>query len=621
MSKHTRFNDDEPAPKRLRIDEGRNLTVLALCDTHAWEILKQFLTSDMTMAQMDDALIVYLSDQYSADDWGQPKASEDGEGDEVGQSEQLQKVTHLPETSVKDKLAKKFDNLANRIEENSTNSSQGCHALTSRAALISSMIPLVSHKISAPETRMYLLHIQRTVTEFIAEHLRGQRFSITISAWIAGQLYMVADSPKTIAESLPTSHCFALKQCLCITEAECEAVEGSLSQLPSPVWHCLINHTFQLTKSGWDKPFLKKAVVAFSMQFLHAGNWARVIKDSLHGELSRLPMQQHLKPPSDFNSNEIGDYIEVLDGEHMGKCSVMNWYYKGATNLWFWDILDDKRECSDGLWSISVPVAMVQQTNLAQTIQYTKDRGYDIRLGDVMIVLCGLEYQMKGVMHNVNFPNTCLTILSDGDQSLVKVPIRFVTKICNAFLDSFKKGISREVFVIRGDRKGCRATLYSLSLETCTIAVHGQQAHHTQALQHCHQVWNEIKWPSIAWSTWPASSKAIDMTHNPTLSATPSTSTSDPWTVDAQDNTSAKAENLPDSGLLPWLMSKEFSSKLSTHQALLKVSPRFLRGKLYKRFVSTACSDPFCSENGPTPEGCVTTFCTSNSQPEPGSST
>ncbi|KIK35814.1 hypothetical protein CY34DRAFT_95443 [Suillus luteus UH-Slu-Lm8-n1] len=43
-------------------------------------------------------------------------------------------------------------------------------------------------------------------------------------------------------------------------------------------------------------------------------------------------------------------------------------------------------------------------------------------------------------------------------------------------------------------------------------------------------------------------------------------------------------------------MSKEFS----------------LYSRLYKHFVSMACPDPFCNENGPAPKGYVAIFCTSN---------
>ena len=65
--------------------------------------------------------------------------------------------------------------------------------------------------------------------------------------------------------------------------------------------------------------------------------------------------------------------------------------------------------------------------------------------------------------------------MSNYDFWQVDVPIGFVIKLQNASLDSFKKDIGQEVFIIGGDRKGYRATLYSFSSETCTVAIHGQQ--------------------------------------------------------------------------------------------------------------------------------------------------
>ncbi|KAG0693298.1 hypothetical protein DFH29DRAFT_881552 [Suillus ampliporus] len=65
-----------------------------------------------------------------------------------------------------------------------------------------------------------------TVFEYIAEHLRSHRFSITMSPWVEGQLYMVADSPKTINKNhfqtcalkpamkqLPLSHALGGLEC------------------------------------------------------------------------------------------------------------------------------------------------------------------------------------------------------------------------------------------------------------------------------------------------------------------------------------------------------------------------------------------------------------------------
>lgn len=41
-------------------------------------------------------------------------------------------------------------------------------------------------------------------------------------------------------------------------------------------------------------------------------------------------------------------------------------------------------------------------------------------------------------------------------------------------VDDFKKFINKEVFIIGGEKKGFRATLYGLSPDDCVVAVHGQ---------------------------------------------------------------------------------------------------------------------------------------------------
>jgi hypothetical protein len=120
---------------------------------------------------------------------------------------------------------------------------------------------------------------------------------------------------------------------------------------------------------------------------------------------------------------------------------------------------------------------------------YTKEKGYDIRPGDVISVTHRPEYQAKGVIQSIDLPKARLRLLSENDQSLVStlqhdssisdlsqidVPIGFVVKLCNAPLDLFCKVINDEVFLIGGDRKSFRATLYSIGTENCVVAVHGQ---------------------------------------------------------------------------------------------------------------------------------------------------
>jgi hypothetical protein len=146
-----------------------------------------------------------------------------------------------------------------------------------------------------------------------------------------------------------------------------------------------------------------------------------------------MPIQQHVKPPCDPDSIEIGDYIQVLDGEHTGKCSIVNWFPKGDTNLWFQDIftVNDTESGLDSLLSISVPATMVQWTDLTQTIHFTNERGFDVRPGDTVSITHGPEFRAQGLMQHIDFPKACLSILCDGDKSIVSI-IHFDSDISNS---------------------------------------------------------------------------------------------------------------------------------------------------------------------------------------------
>lgn len=46
-----------------------NCQLSPLADPAAWEILEQYLTTDMTYPQMEQAFSAYLGNRYVADDW------------------------------------------------------------------------------------------------------------------------------------------------------------------------------------------------------------------------------------------------------------------------------------------------------------------------------------------------------------------------------------------------------------------------------------------------------------------------------------------------------------------------------------------------------------------------
>ncbi|KAG2120556.1 uncharacterized protein F5147DRAFT_766471 [Suillus discolor] len=681
--------------------------------THAQQLRKCLKRNPYTITEADES----EREEVDVEDEGEDEV-------EDAPSVRLPKVAHFSGPSAKDRLASAFDNIFDRIRERRSFSLEIHQTHSCKAASSSRAI----------EGRMYLLHVQRNGADYIAEHLRSQGFPIMVSAWAAGQLYVVADSPKAISMLLPASDSFAIKQYVRISDEERQAVKHLRSKLPNPGWvrikygkykgdmgyvfdsdqsngfvtvlialwdfpypmpaihdiihngkvmgcsykgelyymgllvkqfHCdrleivVSPHADDIRlhmQSGWDTPFVKKTLLAFLMQFLRVGDPVKVIAGGICSEASTvvstdhtigsahleitldghqreidvqlediehifrvsdevrvvagpylgleghiiqicddvfhvcqavskeevlisryyldrcplhhafqasLPMQQRFEPLPESDSIEVGDHIEVLAGEHWRKCGVVEWFSMGGTMLWFRDMnftlaVDDVKY-SVVPSRIQVPTTVVRWTKLPDTLEYTQERGYDVRPGDV-----------------------------------IDIPIGFVIKVCNASLDSFNKVIGQEVFIVGGEWKGYRATLYSVGSETCRVAVHGQpritlsrqdivtsygmrlngamlegpdlvsfceiwKRSYTIIKQHRSITPPPIQLPASSstsadsslpsWTSWTDNQEgtAFHESSNITLSS----STFDPWIVnprDTQDNIDARAEKLQENG-------------------------------------------------------------------------
>ncbi|KAG1740430.1 uncharacterized protein EDB91DRAFT_1248311 [Suillus paluster] len=164
----------------------------------------------------------FINDEASDDDEKEKEEEEEeeeenpqSEGDD-GPSAQSSNVTSLlGPSSAKDRLAIAIDHIFDRYAENASH----------RAA----------SSYGAVQSRMYLLHVHRSATQHVAEHLRSNGFAVTISPWIPSQLYAVSDSPRTIAISLNFLSS-SVKEYIRISEEEQAAVERSRSTLPNPGW-------------------------------------------------------------------------------------------------------------------------------------------------------------------------------------------------------------------------------------------------------------------------------------------------------------------------------------------------------------------------------------------------
>ncbi|KAG1899041.1 uncharacterized protein F5891DRAFT_981437 [Suillus fuscotomentosus] len=226
---------------------------------------------------------------------------------------------------------------------------------------------------------------------------------------------------------------------------------------------------------GWDVAFFKKTLVAFSLQFLRAGDSARPITGEVHSEIGTVVSTDHASGSTclEFTLDEhrqelefrlqdiehvfwVSDTVRVVAGAYTG---LEGYIVKKSEDLFHVCQEATNEEAGGNIKDqlINVPAALVRQIHSPKTLQFTKEKGYNVKPGDVVTVAHGPEFQTKGVVQTVDFPNAHLTLISEGNYSLVNVPIKFVMKVSNANLDSFNNIIGQEVFIIGGSRKGYRA--------------------------------------------------------------------------------------------------------------------------------------------------------------------
>ncbi|KAG1809292.1 uncharacterized protein BJ212DRAFT_1302541 [Suillus subaureus] len=272
MSKHIASNDDMPTAKHLRIDEGSQTAPLA--DEGAWRILEDYLTTSMTYPQMEEAFQSYLA-QHAL-------FSGDGDDDVALENLHVVKAKHMPQTPCVHKVCSTMDRQLSRacvqplckptkhlqlknpyldlyagedddkeeVEEGFNDEGKEDAGedddeeeveedFNDEGKEDNNHVWKVMHLpglSSAARFTAIINHLARNITDYVAKHLQKKELCVIVSAWIAGQLYVLADGPKTISDSLPFSLYLTVKQYVHISDEEHEVVEQSHRKIPNPAW-------------------------------------------------------------------------------------------------------------------------------------------------------------------------------------------------------------------------------------------------------------------------------------------------------------------------------------------------------------------------------------------------
>ncbi|KAG1721948.1 uncharacterized protein EDB91DRAFT_1256292 [Suillus paluster] len=257
----------------------------ALKDPAAWAILERYLTIEsMTYEETEREFAAYLGKRHHLLDWTEARLAlfSGDDDDQLSLFNLLQvKAKYITDASSSSNASSStstgsitcrrrsrrpknpfIDNEAEEDEEDEQEDEQEQDDLEleilagpSRRTTVT-QLPAPKHKFSAAvdrlqdkytddvprssetyvQNRMYLFHVYRTVTQFVADHLEKQGFSVRVSPWSPGQLYIVSDSPKTILQSLPHSHSSCVTKWDRISEEESESVHRANLKLADPCW-------------------------------------------------------------------------------------------------------------------------------------------------------------------------------------------------------------------------------------------------------------------------------------------------------------------------------------------------------------------------------------------------
>ncbi|KAI6112806.1 hypothetical protein F5141DRAFT_1063151 [Pisolithus sp. B1] len=229
------------------------------------------------------------------------------------------------------------------------------------------------------------------------------------------------------------------------------------------------------------------------------------------------------------------------------------------------------------------------------TLTLSKDKGYNIAVGDTVEVARGQWHHSQGIVKAVDLIKASLDIVRPEDGTQINVPITFAHKFKERFDHGLLRFIGREVWVIGGDKKGSRAMLHSLGRMSSWVGVFDQLIELKN---------NQPIAPDSALRTGmlldgtllpPQLQRCLKSLHNrsfitpvvpcnATPPPSPGPSNADPsgaWSTTPDDIIQTQT---PDYGEVPWLFESKFCDFKSFHLGF-NVSVGFTQVSLGKRIV------------------------------------
>ncbi|KAI6124123.1 hypothetical protein EV401DRAFT_1886515 [Pisolithus croceorrhizus] len=230
------------------------------------------------------------------------------------------------------------------------------------------------------------------------------------------------------------------------------------------------------------------------------------------------------------------------------------------------DVLADEENPAPSQTVVAMNVSDLHIERPPNTLTFTKDKGYNVAMGDTVEVVRGQWCDSQGIVKAVDLTKASLDIVCPTDRVQINVPITFSCKI----MECFEYGLSKSGMLLN-------STLLPPQLQHALKALHSQS----------------FIMPVVPCSVTPPPSPGPS-----------NAGLSDAWTITPADITQTQT---PDYGDVPWLFEPNFCDFKSFHLGF-NVSIGFTQVSLGKCVVWTVCPNRFTGQNGSAPLGsiCVT---------------
>ncbi|KAI6161927.1 hypothetical protein EDD17DRAFT_1508766, partial [Pisolithus thermaeus] len=313
-----------------------------------------------------------------------------------------------------------------------------------------------------------------------------------------------------------------------------------------------------------------------------------------------------------------GDLVHAHCGPYTGWTGIIEWIGSDG-EVWVFmhgkgkgkeDVLADEENPAPSQTVVAMNVSDLCIEQPPNTLTFTKDKGYNVAVGDTVEVVRGQWRDSQGIVKAVDLTKASLDIVCPTDRVQINVPITFSCKIMERFEHGLSKFIGRDVWVIAGDKKGSRATLRTIGRMSSWVGLFGQpiQLKNNQITTPSGMLLDSTLLPLQLQHALKALHSRSFITPVVPRSVTPPPSPgpsnaglSDAWTITPADITQMQTPDYVtkvSTGDVPWLFEPDFCDFKSFHLGF-NISVGFTQVSLGKRVVRT---------NGSVPPGsiCVT---------------